>query len=305
MNKNLQIYLVICTRNRNHLLVDLLTVIQNQELLPTKIVIVDSSDEFIELPEEIYNYYPRDAIVHFASSPGLPFQRNQGINRIKTFEVEDNDLISFLDDDIRPVAAYFATIRKIAIENQHILGFTGVNLNNPMKCSKLARFFLLNSEKYGKIIKSGKTTPPYTNKEFEITDWAPGGSMNLRAKVFENIAFRAEIRMYGEDLDFSLRLAKYGQTLVVRDAKYIHLNSTVGKDNIRIITKYSDLIQFLFAIEHPKRVSKICVFWSVFGMSCLNIKNVLLNINRSNNQEEIKGHFDFLYSLIKGNKFIQ
>jgi GT2 family glycosyltransferase len=303
--KKPEVYLIICTRNRNELLLELLLELKHQEQLPTKIVIVDSSDYFIKIPKEVIDHINADRVIHFPSSPGLPFQRNQGINRIKSFGIEDDDLIAFLDDDIRPLPGYFRTIGEIAAKNKHIIGFTGVNLDISPKSSKMARFFLLGSKKQGKILKSGKTTPPTTKDEFEITDWAPGGSMNFRAKILKKISFRDEIRMYGEDLEFSLRLKKHGRILVVREAKYIHLKSTSGKDDMRTITKYSDLTQFLFAIEHPKYIYKICVFWSVLGMTGLNLKNILLGKNVNQNQKELRGHFDFYLSIINRKRLIQ
>jgi len=301
----LKINLVICTRNRNELLLESLDKIKHQKLLPDKIVIVDSSEPFKKLPIKITNYYPEKTIFHISSAPGLPFQRNQGINFLRQFQISQEDLISFIDDDIRLSKEYFAEIFRIAEQNPDVIGFTGVNAKTMFDSSFLGRMFLLNSNKQGKILKSGKTTQPFTQNDYEITDWAPGGSMNYRFKLFQNIQFRNEIKMYGEDLDFSLRIPTNERIFVIGNAKYNHLESNKGKDNLRVIMKYTDLSQFMFALEHPKRIKKIPVIWSIIGMMISNMKNAIINRDRNLNIEALRGHILFFQAIIKNQKLLQ
>jgi GT2 family glycosyltransferase len=190
-------------------------------------------------------------------------------------------------------------VREIFDLEKDAIGITGVMEDEKERRPKnLHRIFLLNSKKPGKILKSGQTTMPFSHGEVSETEWLPGGAMSYRSRVFSNISFDASIRMYGEDIEFSLRAIRIGKLLVSRKLTYNHLGATLGKDDVQKVVQYSAAIRYWLARKYPREISKAAVIWSIIGITIVNILNITVMRNVKYNLNCILGHLAFLNMII-------
>ena len=290
--------LIVCTRNRSRYVEGLLKNLERCTVLPRLILIVDSSDDDhtrnLILGFECSNF----SVIYIKSPRGLPYQRNEGLKALRT---ESLDFISFLDDDVRIPPNYFQLIREIFNLEKDAIGITGVmeGIKQP-KPKIFHRIFFLGSVTPGKILKSGQTTMPFALGEVSKTEWLPGGAMNYRSYLFSKLLFNDSIRMYGEDIEFSLRSIQVGGLLVARQLTYKHLGATAGKENDRKAVQYSAAIRYWLAGEYPKAISKVAVLFSVIGITLANVFNILILRNVRYNLNCLLGHLAFFNMIIIG-----
>ena len=146
--------LIVCTRNRSSFVAGLLKNLELCAVLPRLILIVDSStdDETKNLVKGFEDSTP--SMIYIKSPAGLPYQRNVGLNALKS---ESLEFISFLDDDVRVPVNYFAIIREIFDLEKDAIGITGMmEYEREQQPKNLHRIFLLNSKKPGKILNLDK-----------------------------------------------------------------------------------------------------------------------------------------------------
>ena len=122
--------------------------------------------------------------------------------------------------------------------------------------------------------------------------------MNYRSYLFSNQLFDESIRMYGEDIEFSLRSSQLGRLLVSRQLTYEHLGATAGKENARKTVQYSAAIRYWLASKYPKKISRVAVLWSVIGITLGNIMNITILRNVRYNSNCLLGHLAFISMII-------
>ena len=101
---------VIPTRNRPDRMIDVLSTLQKQILLPSEIIIVDSSDDS-SYRHSLINKFSSLPITWISSAPSVCIQRNAGINRASS------EWILLCDDDIELEANYLQTLVKHIASN--------------------------------------------------------------------------------------------------------------------------------------------------------------------------------------------
>ena len=300
-----KIGLIICTRNRANYLQGLLSNIESKDFLET-ILIVDSSsnEESIKIVDS-FKESKNNIIEYIKSEPGLPHQRNIGISWIANQRKTVN-VIAFLDDDARIDSNYFKIAARYVEMNKNWVAFTG-NPGNIIRsrANLLRRICMLDSKKYGKLIKSGHTTLPNPAEEIENVDWLPGISMFINPSVLKFEKFNASLRMYYEDVEMSLRLRKYGKLHVVKKMNYTHLYAPEGRESIASQILYTLGIKWELAPEHPNYLSRRAIIWSIMGSLILGFVKYPISRNRKIIMETIRGNFKFIYFTLVGKSTTQ
>lgn len=251
--------LVVCTYMRPDSLVNLLKSVENQELYPDEILIIDgSTDKNTETALSQNKFKNLHYFLVSKGNRGLTRQRNFGISKLSS----NADIVCFLDDDTVLEPDYFAEIIKTFQSEKNIIGVGGVAINE-YKWKVQDSNVIYNSNKYylfenyvykeglrnvvrnylglasdlgpGKMpsYSHGRTCGfPMTGKIYEV-DLLIGMSMAFRKKVFENIQFSKFFEGYGlyEDADFSLRALQFGKNVVNTNAKLSHYHAASGRPN--------------------------------------------------------------------------
>jgi GT2 family glycosyltransferase len=298
--------LIICTKDRPAEVIGLLECLQDVNPSLDVVIIVDSS-ESVDTKMQINHYCKKSplAIVLLSSLPGLPHQRNVAIEWIrKNHPIVD--LIFFLDDDARVSARYFEVAEEFVRQNGDWLGITGVNSSIQYSKPKvLRRIFLLDSKKSGRLLPSGETTPPNPIQAIEEVDWMPGISMVLNPKVFQQIEFNSELRMYYEDVDFSIKLRKLGPIFCLREMSYSHLSVSTGRKSPEQIIAFTYGMKWQLSNVSQSRITKRAIIWSMIGMSLNSLAMLLVNTKREDAKSRLLGQLIFLSRLLKNKDVVE
>lgn len=254
---------IVCTRNRTFDLNEFLATLSNQSLLPEKILIVDSSITLSELDySTLSNIEAR--IEHIQTKPGLTIQRNIGLEMTKS----KFDFLHFFDDDVLLDSDYIELAESIFLENDHLVGVCARTPDNPTIGPRLVkRFFLLDSKKSGKLQRSGVNVGFRERGQAYLVDWMPGCCMSYKASAIGSNTFdesRANVG-WGEDVDFSARMAMLGGLLCDPRLGVFHKLSKTNRDNenTRFVRDLES--RFKLAKEPGIPVTKIGIAWSLFG----------------------------------------
>jgi GT2 family glycosyltransferase len=251
--------LIVCTYLRPDSLVALLQSVQNQNLYPDEILIVDgSTNDKTKNALEQFQFKNVNYFLVNKENRGLTKQRNFGITKI----ANDSEIVCFLDDDTVLEEDYFSEILKTFQTNPDVIGVGGVAVNEYKWEPQIENFFY-NPKKYylfegyaykeglrnvirnylglaanlgpGKMPAFSHARPcffPMTGKTYDV-DLLIGMSMSFRKSVFDEINFSSFFEGYGlyEDADFSLRALEFGKNAVNTNAKLSHFHEPSGRPN--------------------------------------------------------------------------
>ena len=296
------IALCVCTRNRPNYIRDFLLHLKDIDSLPRICVIIDSSDSSVT--EDIVKTFSPNSPIEIrwiSSLPGLPHQRNVGIDFLKSLSfVNQIKISSFLDDDIKVRPDYFEVVSQLFNEYQAAISIGGycageAKVNNK---SLVRRLTLIGSRKTGVILKSGFAIPPLPTIDVMETQWIQGGSQNIRFEMFESEVFNGRIRMYGEDVEFYSRISKYGKILCSKQLAVKHLEAAEDKDNLRSVQGYSDGFRWTLALNKRSGVRKSAVLLST---SYLIIAELFIWCAsfQERHKQILLGHLDFVVRVIR------
>lgn len=251
--------LIVCTYMRPDSLVNLLKSVENQELYPDEILIIDGSiDKNTEAALNENKFKNLHYFLVSKENRGLTRQRNFGISKLSS----NADVVCFLDDDTVLEPDYFAEIIKTFQSEKNIIGVGGVAINeykwkiqDPNVIYNNNKYYLFENYVYKEGLRNvvrnylglasnlgpgkmpsyshGRTCGfPMTGKIYEV-DLLIGMSMAFRKKVFESIQFSKFFEGYGlyEDADFSLRALHFGKNVVNTNAKLSHYHAVSGRPN--------------------------------------------------------------------------
>ena len=303
------IALVVCTRNRSEYMAGLLDNLKGLETSPGQILIVDSScdDSTLDLLSSNSTCW-LERITYLKSSPGLPHQRNVGINTIlKSQKFDQVKIISFTDDDCRLSVKYFEHLSDWANINSNFSAVTGTLVPSTYRNSNIFRkIFYLDGNKPGAVLKSGCTTPLGGHYGSQEVEWIPGGSMNIKRSALESIQFDGKIRMYGEDLKMSLMLRKLGPLFINIDMEYNHLEALSGKDNLIEVISFTDGIRWELSRDFPDQIQRRFVLWSITGSLVFSALRWFSATRKSDQSRSILlGHLIFLRRLVLNKTIVQ
>jgi GT2 family glycosyltransferase len=298
--------LIICTKDRPVQLESRLIELSHFAVLPNTILIVDSS-KTTETELVVNNSFKRftTEIRYIRTKPGLPFQRNCGIRWV--FEnYMGTQIVHFLDDDIIPSTNYFSTLLRLFEMNPDAIAIGGYdkNLDAKIHSSPYRRILGLGSSQSGVILKSGIAIPPAPKAEIHASEWLVGGMQSIRAEVFQHHIFDSSLRMYGEDIDFYLRISSLGKIICSKNLPIIHLNDPTNRDSIRKLNLYHNGMRWHLATKYPQSVNRRRVVAAAFILAFGELGRSILRGNKNNFLASI-GNFEFILKLLTNQQVVQ
>jgi len=238
---NLSFGVIICTYNRQNILERSLQSWDSVHYPPDQFIVVDASDnasinrnlfesKFVKL------FSKSDSQYILSDKPGLTFQRNLGIDALKT------DIVCFVDDDSFVSPNYVEKILEVFAKDHHqfVGGVNGVAKgqfdNILQKNYRLFRNYLRhNFGSHLQRIHVPKTQTqlfsslPQNLQGLPLIDidrlW--GANMNYRSSLVKSQRFDENFLRYGlfEDVEFSVRIGKSHKLVCRLDAELSHDNS--------------------------------------------------------------------------------
>ena len=231
------IAVIIPTRNRPVLLGELIKNLSLVELKPYITVVVDSSDS---ISVEETQYTPNHIIFIKAEVKSASVQRNIGIDFLLSSQYsEEIELICFLDDDVLVPKKYFDVILENFMDNQEIVGFSGVaQTTHNMQRKKFRRNIVSDwigiSGDAGTLTKAAVNISPVGLHQKSEVEWLIGCS-TWRKEIFANLRFeeKFEGQSIFEDVIFSARARKSGKLLCDPELVLEHSMAPIGRDTTR------------------------------------------------------------------------
>lgn len=269
--------IIIPTKDRPDDLIRALQSISKQDYHPARVVIVDGGttpvkdvvDNFRDFTAEYLRIFP----------PSLTVQRNAGIRHL----IKDVTLIAFFDDDIILEEGCLRNMMKFWEVASAKVGGAGFNLVNEVykKPKFFERFFLVNTDKPNKILRSGFQGKISFVTGTTAADWLVGCAMVYRSKIFNEFCFDEWFSGYSryEDVDFSYRVGKAYKMYVVPDAKVVHLNNLEDIDLSFSLGKMEYTNRLYFVRKHSELSIPLC-YWALFGIFINNILKGFLGMDR-------------------------
>lgn len=229
MRESASVAVIIPTLNRHHLLVQLLSDLSKQEVLPDQVIVVDASDSTFQ----IENYKLPITIISSAVKSAAA-QRNFGIQHLNESKAAI-DFVAFLDDDVRPTSSYLKLLSQNLVENPEAVGVSGLAIGvgeKTRKTSSLLKSLKLIGEQ-GCISRAGVNTPVRMDCGIVEVEWLIGCSL-WRYSQIENLKFEEDFvgQSLFEDVIFSKRAAKKGVLLVNTQVKFDHLLADESRPNL-------------------------------------------------------------------------
>jgi len=296
------IALCICTRHRPESIRSILSHLETLKTIPRVCVIVDSSED--SLTKDIVLDHSKLSRIEFRylhSLAGLPHQRNMGIKYLVSNQILKNKgIVSFLDDDVRVLPQYLETVSQLFDENPGAICIGGyVDGETKVKNKTLVRrLAFLGSRNSGVILRSGFGMVPLPTSKVMETQWVPGFAQNIRIEVFRHELFDGRIRMYGEDVEFHLRISKYGKILCSDHLPLKHLEAVEEKDDLRTLQCFHDGFRWTLASNKRGGVKKYAVLLSTASMFFADLFLWIFNSD-SGHKQSLLGHIDFVSKLIR------
>lgn len=236
---------VVCTYRRAGSLARFLDSLDQQELQPDALLVVDASpdEETQELMARRFSVpgkIPCRTYVRVgAEGRGLTLQRNRALAMVR------HDLVAFFDDDVVLLPGCLAELsRALRTLGDDVVGVGAAVQNERREPDALWRLRralrLVPHLQPGRYTRSGLSIPwNFLPQAAGWVDgeWLPGCGMAWRTRparatrFFEGFAGYAQ----GEDLDFSLRMRRLGRLVFVPQARLLHLHERAGRpDDYRL-----------------------------------------------------------------------
>lgn len=270
--------LIVCTRNRPRDLAECLSTVLEQSVLPTEILVVDSSDgeETKELCNILTETEKSVRVVYVRTNKGLTLQRNAGLRLVQG----KFDIVHFIDDDVLLETSYIENINDSFVANPKVVGASGMVLGGSRRPPRLsARIALRDSKIPGKVLASGYNVGAHETADKCFLDWMPGCSMSFLLASIVGLQFDEGRSGYalGEDVDFGIKASARGLLQHVPEARLIHKLSPVNRlDSVRL-AEMGVRHRWQLACDFPERVKKVAVIYSSVATSFTKtIKSILL-----------------------------
>jgi glycosyltransferase involved in cell wall biosynthesis len=275
----LTLSVVICTKDRPHLLAACLESLQRQTRPPQEIAIVDASaTPSRDAADRLARNMPGCQVALIGSPPGLPHQRNVG-TRATTGAV-----VVYLDDDVVLEPGYLAAVARTfeADGSGRIGGVGGAQVPDPTPREGLlrrvaCRVFLLDTYGRGVVKRSGRPEYAFSPRTRMEVECLSGCNMAYRREVLDALSFDERLGGYalGEDLQFSYRVSRRWTLVLTPDARLEHRHAGGGRparDEHQAMAVFN---RYLFFREHLARgpVDWIAYVWSSLGAMLLTLRD--------------------------------
>ena len=274
-----RISVVIATCDRGHLLPNVLDGLANQQVAPLAVVIVDSSESFVPLTTEAFEF----EVFHIHSDQrSLTRQRNEGVAFLDRSGLLGT-YVSILDDDTVPRPDWISEcVRFLEDGGLRIVGCSGIDGLGQRNESAVKRsirgVFGLDTRREGVVLRSGLNSAVTTPGVHQV-EWLFGCSI-WRSKIYESIEYRPDFVgiSLGEDVEFSMRAAKYGELWVLPWAVLDHSRAGEGRpDQIlhhyRLVRSRREIAR----LRDPSVVGFLAWAWGALGQAVV-VAGAVLNL---------------------------
>jgi glycosyltransferase involved in cell wall biosynthesis len=228
MTNELDVSVVICTRNRPRDLDRVLSSLAWQRTTYAEILVIDDSDP--DRRHETADVCAQSDVpvtVLTKATPGLTASRNLALSRVT------GALAMFLDDDVVLRPDYVAKIVAAFAEHGELVGATGsTDDDHEYGWPWLRHLLMVPGRPTGQVYPSGWAAQPPRRRTRNV-QWLTGCNMTYRTSAVESYRFNDEFQGYalGEDVEFSHRLHLDGHRLMsVGDAHVWHVTSLPKSD---------------------------------------------------------------------------
>lgn len=265
---------IICTRNRPDDILVCLRSLQQQTRSFDEIIIVDSSDQPLNQQRaftEVFTaeQFPAAQLYYLHTAPGLPYQRNKGI------ETAHGAVVYFFDDDVVLEPEYLTHMHD-AYESHPTYGggmgnVTDVTIRTSW-FSGFSRLFLLAQKPgEGRFTSSGQPTMPFGETRFKPVTVLSGCCSSYRASVLKKHRFDERLGGYAfmEDCDMAKRVSDEYPLFYNPHARLEHHQSPIARDGaITRAAQYMHNYSYLFFKNfYPQNRWRLCAYlWSVLGL---------------------------------------
>ena len=271
MNRNLKLSVIIPTLHRPDDLVDAVTSILKQSLIPDELIIVDQSVDSksynnIKVLFSKLNPQTKLIYIHDSSIDGLVSAKNHGV------KISSGDIISFLEDDEILSKNYLKNTIEVFDENEIILGCSGV-------VSNIRRSFLyeIMFKLFHRGIFFDQRVDVVRHKDCNgkgqliISSHISGGLSSYRKEVFKQIEYDLHNKFfYCEDIEFSIRASDFfgkDRFVIATNICLVHLMSNINRDVLepRWRRKTNEFV-LLYKKNKHKKNSLFNVMWLIVGL---------------------------------------
>ena len=275
---NLQVGLLISTRNRPEQIRKLLSSLDSQEISQ---VVVSASGANIEYV--LNEFKSRLKLEYIHSEPG---QIRQKINGLRVFK-NDLDWIIFSDDDLFYPNDFISKF-KCSVESADSQGLIGVGfrISNAGEVSKrlhariLNKFFLLQGGSPGSVNQSGECVSYFKGEQRHATMWLNGASAWKAeyAHTYSSIASDTKYAAY-EDAIFSHQLSNAGKMMYFPELQVYYQDPKNLTQFTSLTFQSYSFWKLYFVIRFGLSFSRY--IWSTLGFSFIYLAN-------QNSNEKIK-----------------
>jgi GT2 family glycosyltransferase len=233
---------------------------------PQEVLVVDGDSDG-RSAEPIVREFARTLVIRYvASTPGLPRQRNAGL------EIVQGEIVCFLDDDVTVSPEAFRHL-KAAFRQQDVVGATGRVIEHETrsvfgKHSALRRF-LPGGGREGTFTRYGYPHRLVHLNEARDLEFMHGSFMCVRTRLARQLRFDEALEGYalGEDEDFSFRLSRQGRIRYVPEAVVHHRKTGFSSSDQR---RFGRTVvrnrAYLFRKNFPQTPLARAQFWLFIGM---------------------------------------
>jgi GT2 family glycosyltransferase len=270
-----------------------------------EIIIIDSSDH---IDKNLQSAKTKVSYIHTEIKSAAK-QRNLGIDKVS----KNTEFTFFLDDDVVIKNDYFETLMQSILESSAI-GASGVaiNLNKSIIRNKpkgvtglFKKFFLLDSKKDGKLLKSAINIPCRSDNQSQSpileVDWLIGCAA-WRTPVIKKLRFEESFtgQSLGEDVLFSSKSKSLGKIIVNRNVLINHMESEEERPNQYEFYKMWVRNRYEISKQLKLSFANISFHWANIGTILLNILKKQNNYNT--NLLILRGILNGYKEIIKSKK---
>ncbi len=269
---------MICTRGRPTSLAACVASLARQTRRAHELVVVDASSPPLPAAfrRRVRTRLRPTPVRWLASAPGLPRQRNLGV------EHATGSVVVFLDDDVVLEPGYLDAIARVyeADPTGAVGGVGGAQVPDPTPVETpwrraACRLLLLDSHGEGRVKRSGRPSYLLSPTSVRTVDFLSGCNMSFRRDVLADLEFdeRLEGYAHGEDLDFSYRVSRRRTLVLTPEARLDHRHVGGGRPDPDRMQAMAVLNGFLFFRD---RVARTPLDWLAYAWS--SVGNVVLRV---------------------------
>lgn len=311
---DLNLALIICTRNRPQMLNILLNSIESSETKPSSVIVVSSGNDISEVIEAHRNSL--QLLHHHTSKVG---QSNQKVIAIQMLPPQTKWVL-FLDDDLElmPTTLTYAFLRIGQVQNENVDGIGTRLIDKSLNFQELQNRQSNSRRQIGKIKPSGRASK-YAFNSITSTEWLNGASI-WRKDCLDQYTLPILNSKYAayEDVIFSSYVSKKSQLIYDPEIKILeqlpHANIKLSLSQFKYISLWTGYLvcsrpdtkivgyKFLTIFRAVKflssggflqivRTRKVIAFLRFFSQM------ISLPLNKSKSKEIIVGLLEFESSV--------